>query len=710
MKKMLITSWLVFLALLANSQWTWRNPVPQGYDLHVSVIKNGTSVWAGSDLGNIIHSEDGGLTWDCKNLARYTKFIEFVGLDWPDDSVGFATDKYGYIFKTLDEGITWDSMYWEPEVYLNASSFIDAQHGFVVGSEGKIIRTTDGGVTWTPYYFNIPVNLTCVSFTSSLTGYAAGDLGRILKTTDGGNTWDAVYNDSVTEYRGMVFPTTNMGFVVGTNGIVMKTTDAGASWTKKSLNDTAWFSSIAAFSPDTLIVNGIAEDTVYSYDAPVKYLSTDGGNTWTQLQLPYYETPFTLNITAQTGGTAYATGYWGCIEKTTDYGASWTSLTKWVVSPVSWGARIYGINFPTSQIGYAVIDGGEISEGRIIKTIDGGDTWFLLDSSSQFPGFRAVDFVNENMGFIGGRNIYSTFDGGQTWILRMSDLGWQGIRSISHTDNGICVAVGYNGVMVRSTDYGQSWQYVPGVPDLEYSSVCFADESTGFTVGNSTLLKTTDAGATWNVISEEYPLLAIDFPTPDKGFAVGILGLIMRTTDGGETWEQYNYPTSDYLNAVNFYDADTGYAVGGTDIATALVLKTTDGGVSWHEQFIPVDYPLHAIAVTGDRAFTGSWWCYLFGTNNGGIQVSTGPRRDSPTLNSVIFPNPTAQKLTILNKKGFSKETIITIYTVTGNSVLSEEVKDKNRVELDISALAPDTYFVKIQSTEATEVKKLVIQ
>ncbi len=708
MVRILSTIWLICLTLFAHSQWTWRNPVPQGNDLNVIRIKNDNSIWTAGYVGTVMHSENMGINWDIKNLVEHARYTNFIGLDWPDDSTGFAVDEYGYIYKTQDAGISWDSMYWETDEYLNASCFTDILHGFVVCSGGKIIRTQDGGHTWTPYYFQQPVNLNCICFTSSLTGYAAGSSGYILKTTNGGDAWNAVYVDSTFMLRSMVFPGTNTGFIAGAKGVVMKTNDGGLTWTKQYLNDSASFSSIAMFSPDTLILSGQEWGIVTMYSAEVKYLSTDGGNTWNRLQLPV-GSPLTRYITAKSGGTAYAAGTWGYIEKTTDYGNSWTSLSTWVAPPLAWGAGIYGIDFPTAQVGYAVIDEGENDEGKILKTIDGGATWIIQDTTSQFQGFRAVDFINENMGCIGGSNIYNTFNGGQTWILRMSNLGWHGVVSISHTGNGVMVAVGYGGTFLRSTDFGQSWANVTGVPNLDYRSVCFSDANNGFAAGNSTLLKTTDAGVTWNVTNVGANIFAIDFPTPGKGFAVGSNGLILQTTDGGAAWEQHNFPTTDDLFSVHFYDADTGYAVGGTEMITGLVLKTTDGGASWHKQFIPVNYPLYAIATTGNSASAGGLWCYMLGTTNGGIQVSTGPLANSQAGNSMIFPNPSANKITIMYNRKFPRETKITVCTVTGKSVISEMVKNQDKVEMDVSALPPGTYLVKIQSSEAVEVKKLVI-
>lgn len=686
-----------FCTFYVSAQWTWRNPLPQGNDLNVIRINSDNSVWAAGGTGTIMQSTDGGINWQIQNLTRHTKNVWFKGLDFPEDSVAFAVESMGYIFKTLDGGATWDSIYWEEDEYLYASCFTDTQNGFVACSGGKILRTNDGGTTWDPWYFSEPVFFTSIAFPSPQVGYVVGD-GHILKSLDGGKNWNEVYFDSTADLQSLAFPSPTLGFAVGDTGLVLKTTDGGNSWTIQHLCDTVSFTSIGIFSPDTLILNGFEYSVTYYYSESVNYRSTDGGNTWVRLQLPP-DSWHTLCIHAQSGGIAYISGKYGCLTKTMDYGDTWVSLFENKTPPVQWESGFYGIDFPTIQTGYAVAD------RTIIKTTNGGETWNDLDTVFQYENMQAVDFANDNIGCIGGNFLYSTLDGGVTWVKRTSGPG--GIHAIAFAGTTVCVAVGHNGLFLRSTDYGQSWTAVTGVPEADYRTVCFADQITGYVAGDkgwdSYIMKTTDAGVTWNVISTGYYLADLDFPNSETGFGVGGDGHIIRTTDGGMSWEQVGPPVEENLYAVDFYDADTGYVVGGVEYVHAIVLKTTDGGTTWYEQFIPTNYPLYSIAVTGNSAFTGGLFYNLFGTTNGGISVSSELWTTPQEIFTSVYPNPSSSGITI--ETPYPGQ--LSILSLSGQILLTRQVTE-SRTVVEIRSLPSGIYVVKVVGNEGTQVGKFV--
>ena len=99
--------------------------------------------------------------------------------------------------------------------------------------------------------------------------------------------------------------------------------------------------------------------------------------------------------------------------------------------------------------------------------------------------------------------------------------------------------------------------------------------------GNGSAVTTsTDAGITWSVSyidSQARNIQAARFIDQNTGYVVGSGGLIMKTTDGGDNWEQQNSGVTVTLYDVDFINADTGFAVG----TGGNILKTTNGGNNW---------------------------------------------------------------------------------------------------------------------------------
>lgn len=62
-----------------------------------------------------------------------------------------------------------------------------------------------------------------------------------------------------------------------------------------------------------------------------------------------------------------------------------------------------------------------------------------------------------------------------------------------------------------------------------------------------------------------------------NAIAVGDMGTVIRTTNGGISWNTISSGTSNNLTSVFFTNADTGFIVGDAGI----ILKTTDAGISW---------------------------------------------------------------------------------------------------------------------------------
>lgn len=118
----------------------------------------------------------------------------------------------------------------------------------------------------------------------------------------------------------------------------------------------------------------------------------------------------------------------------------------------------------------------------------------------------------------------------------------------------------------------------PGVP--LYSS---GHPSTG---GNTGLIKSTDGGQTWEVVSTvldppvDFHAMAVSKSDPNTiiGFDSGGRGLF-KTTDAGKNWEKFEYP-GQYVIALAIAPTDSNTIFAGTDSG---LFQSSDGGASWNQ-------------------------------------------------------------------------------------------------------------------------------
>jgi photosystem II stability/assembly factor-like uncharacterized protein len=85
---------------------------------------------------------------------------------------------------------------------------------------------------------------------------------------------------------------------------------------------------------------------------------------------------------------------------------------------------------------------------------------------------------------------------------------------------------------------------------------------------------------------QDAELAAVTFADADRGWAVGDRGVIWHTNDGGRNWKLQNSGVTCRLEAVQFIDSESGFAVGGwtqpyTHESRGVVLRTRDGGRTW---------------------------------------------------------------------------------------------------------------------------------
>lgn len=207
----------------------------------------------------------------------------------------------------------------------------------------------------------------------------------------------------------------------------------------------------------------------------------------------------------------------------------------------------------------------------------------------------SVYFAENNKGWIAGDNgfLAHTTNRGATWTKVELDTT-ENINEIyfRNEKNGYLVA---GKEMFQTDDAGNSWRKVSlyravdakGTP--EFLSIRFADRRRGIAVGSvlndrgavidSLVLRTEDGGETWQrvVVPPKTELFHLDFVGSSRVWIVGDRGVVLFSDNGGESFVQQRSGVERALYNVDFRDSKEGYAVGGR----GTILRTEDGGNNW---------------------------------------------------------------------------------------------------------------------------------
>ena len=131
----------------------------------------------------------------------------------------------------------------------------------------------------------------------------------------------------------------------------------------------------------------------------------------------------------------------GVIFKTDDLGETWEQIAS-------------GTDFHLRDVCFVNPQKGWIAGDKVVLyTEDGGNTWNIqLDEVSFYAHFYAIHFVDENQGWVTGRNgiSYHTKDGGLNWVSQ-SFIGNDDVNDFAYHDSNIAFGVGENGVIYKST-------------------------------------------------------------------------------------------------------------------------------------------------------------------------------------------------------------------------------------------------------------------
>jgi len=107
--------------------------------------------------------------------------------------------------------------------------------------------------------------------------------------------------------------------------------------------------------------------------------------------------------------------------------------------------------------------------------------------------------------------------------------------------DGLMTVVGERGHILISTD-GEHWQQVTVPTRQTLTGVYFQDKMNGWVVGHdAVILRTKDGGKTWEKVyydpEGQTPLFDVWFKNEKQGIAIGAYGLYLVSEDGGARWD-----------------------------------------------------------------------------------------------------------------------------------------------------------------------------
>jgi len=440
-------------------------------------------------------------------------------------------------------------------------------------------------------------DIVAIDFVNDNVGFLLTDGGLMRMTSDGGNHWTSI-NDPFTEAndKAIDFLNDENGWVLGGNDddhpyiqLIYYTEDGGENWNNYRIGSEeipAELSNLRFFSADNgWAVGGYRhEDVVY----PTVF-QLDRDNNWegfvhaegtgSRLKDVFFINQRMGWVTGQFGYTAYMEDgiNWQISERVTEF-------------------DLHSVHFTDMMNGFAV--GGNLDNGVILKTVDGGESWELqedhpaetrITAVRTLGGLRAIA-MSTGWGNFPARII--TTHNGRDWSETLVDPDHSFI-SMSTVDEAVWIG-GNDGYIIASPN-GRDWNVLSRniLPGSVYD-IYFLNEQIGWATGSDgILLATRNGGSSWNEIEtgSELAFYNVVFINEVTGWLTGQYSTELRTDDGGRNWHHVNIGDGD-VNLITFI-GNVGYAAHGTSVSVSH-----NGGENWETTDVIQGQRVPAIALS----------------------------------------------------------------------------------------------------------------
>ena len=246
-----------------GANWT-QAKVPLSSDLVAVSFPTPQQGWAVGHDGAVLHSADGGQTWEKQLDGRS------AGKRLLDD---FATRAVKGTLGSQDES---QKLLGEARRIAAQGAenpfldvwFADEKNGFIVGAFNLIFSTNDGGRTWTPWFDRTdnPDRLHLYAIRGIGDDiYVTGEQGLVLKLDRQAGRFRAI----ATPYKGTYFGvagTKDSVVVFGLRGNAFRSADGGANWQQVETGVQDGLTGAAAYGPNGLVLVSQSGNVLLSHD------------------------------------------------------------------------------------------------------------------------------------------------------------------------------------------------------------------------------------------------------------------------------------------------------------------------------------------------------------------------------------------------------------------------------------------------------------